>query len=170
MLELMKSRYSARSYKSEKIEREKLEKILEAGRVAPTAANKQTQKILIVQSKEGLEIIEKSTRSYAPPLVMIICSESANSWKSPYDGKDMNDIDCSIVSTHMMLMAKSLGIDSLWINRFDPDILTKEFNIPKGYEIVNLLVLGYADKEPLSPQRHEKTRKPLSETIFYEKF
>ncbi len=169
LLELMKSRYSARSYSSKKIEKEKLDLILEAGRVAPTAANRQTQRILVIVSEKGLEKISKATRSFDPPMVLIVMSEIKDTWKSPYDGKEMNNIDCSIVSTHMMLMAKSLDIDSVWVNWFDPKVLKEEFNVPAGYEINNLLILGYSDKEPLDKDRHSENRKQLSETVFFEK-
>lgn len=170
LLDLMKSRYSARNYKKTKIEKEKLDLILEAGRVAPTAANKQTQRVLVIESEEGLEKVAKATRSFNPPMVLMVCSEKEGSWKSPFDNREMNDIDCAIVSTHMMLMAKSLGIDSVWINWFDPKVLNSEFNIPKGYEIINLLVLGYSDGNVLAKDRHKETRKQLSETVFFEKF
>lgn len=170
LLDLMKSRYSARSYSSTKITKDKLELILEAGRIAPTGANRQTQRILVIESEAGLKKIAKATRSFDPPMVFMVMSETKDTWKSPYDGKEMNDIDCSIVSTHMMLMAKSLGVDSVWINWFDPEVLKQEFNIPAGYVINNLLVLGYCDEEPLEKDRHNVTRKQLSETVFYEKF
>lgn len=170
LLNIMKERYSARSYSSKKVDKEILDKILEAGRVAPTAANKQTQRILVIESEEGLNKIAKACRAYNPPLILIVCSDTTQSWTNQHDGKTMNDIDCSIVSTHMMLEAKALGVDSLWLNWFDPKVIYKEFNIPREYEIVNLLALGYADMEPASPNRHSQTRKPISETVYYEKF
>lgn len=170
LLQLMKSRYSVRDYKSTKIEKDKLDIILEAGRVAPTGANRQTHKILIIDTKTGIEKISKSARTNNAPLIMIICSERDKSWVNPYDGRDMNDTDCSIVTTHMMLMAKSLGVDSLWINWFDPEVLYKEFNIPREYKITNLLELGYSNVDPLSADRHDTTRKPLVDTVFYNNF
>ncbi len=170
ILPLLKERYSARSYSSKKIEKETLMSILEAGRVAPTAANRQTHRILVVESKEGLEKASKASRIYNPSTLLIICSETEKSWISPYDGKTMNDIDCAIVSSHIMLEAKALGVDSLWINWFDPEVLSREFNIPDGYEIVNLLALGYSDKQPLSADRHNETRKSIVETVFFENY
>lgn len=170
LLELMKQRHSVRSFKEDPISKSDLEQILEAGRVAPTAANKQTQRILVVNTKNGLEKIGESARTYNPPLIMILCSETAESWVNPHDGRDMNDIDLSIVSTHMMLMAKELGIDSLWVNWFDPEALYTQFDIPRKYKIINLLELGYSQKPPLSEIRHEKTRKPLKDTVFYNTF
>lgn len=170
LLNLMKSRYSARSYDSKTITKKDLETILEAGRVAPTAANRQTQKILVVDTKEGIEKIGKSTSTNNSPLIMLVCSKTSDSWVNPYDGRDMNDIDCSIISTHMMLMAKKLGIDSLWINWFDPNVLHNEFNIPKDYKIVNIMQFGYSDVAPQPVDRHTRLRKPITETVCFNNF
>ncbi len=82
----------------------------------------------------------------------------------------MNDIDCSIASTHMMLAAREQNVDSVWLNWFDTTIIRKEFNIPEHYKIVNLLALGYSDRDAPSPDRHERTRKPIDQTVFYDSF
>ena len=167
----MKRRYSVRKYSSKAIEQEKLDYILEAGRVAPTAANRQTQRILVVNNKEGLKNLSKSTtKQFNPPTMLIICSNPKDNWTNKFDNHEMNDIDCSIVCTHMMLAAKESGIDSLWINSFNPEPLYEDFNIPKEYKIVNLLALGYTDDEPKSPDRHLNDRKPINETVFFNKF
>ncbi|MGL1893915.1 MAG: nitroreductase family protein [Spirochaetaceae bacterium] len=168
LLKLMKSRYSARKYKDTEIKKEDLDYILEAGRVAPTAANRQTQRIFVIQSKAGIESIALSARTNNAPLIMIVCSYTPDSWINPFDNRDMNDIDCSIVSTHMILMAKNLGIDSLWLNWFDPEVLYEEFDIPKNYKIVNLLEFGYSAKNPTSPNRHDSERLSLEETVIFE--
>ncbi len=170
LLHLMKSRYSVRDYKPTKVEDEKLKLILEAGRVAPTAANRQTHRILVIDSKEGIDKIGKSTKTNNAPLIMLVCSQTDQSWVNPYDKRVMDDTDCSIVSTHMMLMAKNLGIDSIWINWFDPEILYTEFNIPREYKICNILEFGYSNTEPLEANRHDKTRKPIVDTVFYKNF
>ena len=167
-LDIAKKRYSVRSYQEMPIEREKLDRILEAGRVAPTGANKQPQRLIVVQSEEGLGKVEKAARFYGAPCVIIVCSDTEETWKRPYDGKKLTDIDASIVTDHMMLQAAELGLGTLWICWFDPDVLRREFDIPKHLEIVNLLAIGYADGEPQSPARHEKMRKPRNETVFYE--
>lgn len=170
ILDLMKERYSARSYSEKAIDKETMDYILEAGRVAPTAANRQTHRILVINSKEGIEKLNKSCRTHNPTTVLIVCSDPANTWINPYDDHDMNDIDCSIVSTHMMLAAKEKGVDSVWLNWFEPEVIYKEFNIPREYKIVNLLSLGYANSDAPSPNRHKDTRKPISDTVFYENF
>jgi nitroreductase len=167
-LDIAKKRYSVRSYQEMPIEREKLDRILEAGRVAPTGANKQPQRLIVVQSEEGLGKVEKAARFYGAPCVIIVCSDTEETWKRPYDGKKLTDIDASIVTDHMMLQAAELGLGTLWICWFDPKVLRDEFNIPPNLEIVNLLAVGYADGEAQSPERHEKMRKARSETVFYE--
>ena len=74
------------------------------------------------------------------------------------------------MTDHMMLRATELGLGSLWICMFNSEILRKEFQIPENLVPVNILVLGYAEGEALSPDRHEQLRKPLSETVIYPNF
>lgn len=167
-LEIAKKRYSVRNYKDIPIEENKLEQILEAGRVAPTGKNNQPQRLIVVKSPKGLEKIGKAARVYGAPCVIIVCSDTAETWERPFDGKKLTDIDASIVTDHMMLQATELGLGTLWICWFDPDVLRTEFEIPENLEIVSLLAVGYADGKPQSPDRHEKMRKPLGETVFYE--
>lgn len=170
LLQLMKERYSCRSYSRKPIDKETMDYILEAGSVAPTAANRQSHRILVISKPEDIEKLNKACKPHNPTTVLIVCSDTRESWINKYDDHDMNDIDGSIVSTHMMLAAKEKGVDSVWLNWFDPEIIYKEFNIPREYKIINLLSLGYADSEPASTYRHEKQRKPLSETVFYNNF
>ena len=169
-LEMAKTRYSARSYSDKKIEKEKLDKILEAGRIAPTAVNFQPQKIIVVQSEAGLAKIASAAKTYNPAAAPIVCADTDISWKRRrYDNMDSGFIDASIVTTYMMLEARALEVDSLWICAFNPDIIKKEFDLPENIVPVNILELGYADCEPKSSDRYDAERKPLSETVFYEK-
>lgn len=167
-LDIAKKRYSVRKYKDAPIEKEKLEKILEAGRVAPTGKNAQPQRLIVVQGEKGLEKAGKAARFYGAPCLIIVCSNKDETWVRPYDGKKLTDIDASIVTDHMMLQATELGLGTLWICWFDPVVMREEFSVPENLEIVSLLAIGYADGEPLSPERHAKLRKPLSETVFFE--
>jgi nitroreductase len=167
-LELAKKRYSARKYLNKPVEPEKLDAILEAGRIAPTACNNQPQRILVVQSPEGLEKVTKGYKSFGAPLVLIVCADHSETWKRSYDGKDSADIDASIVTTHMMLCAAEQGLDSVWICAFNPAIIKAEFKIPDHLEPINLLMIGYADAALKSP-KHD-SRKPQSDTVFFENF
>lgn len=169
-LELAKKRHSVRKYDDRKVEEEKLLSILEAGRVAPTAANYQPQRLLVIKEKDGLEKLKKSCKTYNAPVAIVVCSDHTTTWKRPFDGKDTADIDASIITDHMMLEAANQGLGSVWICYFDPDILRKEFNIPENYEPINILCVGYSASPAESPDRHDSKRKPLTDTVFYEKF
>ena len=168
-LDNAKKRYSVRSYKSQKVEQEKLDLILEAARVAPTAANLQPVRLLVVQEKEGLAKIEKAANIYNAPLAVIVCADHSTAWTRPFDKKQTGDIDASILTDHMMLQASELGLGTVWVCYFKPDILSQEFNLPENLEPVNILVIGYADEEPADPDRHGKTRIPLDTLVAYEK-
>lgn len=170
-LDLAKKRSSVRKYKSRKVEPDKLQKILEAGRVAPTAGNTQPQFVLAIQTEEGFDKLKKAGNIYGAPLALIVCADHSASWKRPFDRKDTADIDATIVSTHMILQAEELGLDSIWVCYFKPDVLATEFSLPEGVEPINILGIGYAaDEAPKSPSRHTTERKPISETVRYEKF
>ena len=168
-LDNAKKRYSVRSYKSQKVEQEKLDLILEAARVAPTAANLQPVRLIVVQEKEGLAKIEKAANIYNAPLAVIVCADHSTAWTRPFDKKQTGDIDASILTDHMMLQASELGLGTVWVCYFKPDILSQEFNLPENLEPVNILVIGYADEEPADPDRHGKTRIPLDTLVAYEK-
>ena len=168
-LDNAKKRYSVRSYKSQKVEQEKLDLILEAARVAPTAANLQPVRLIVVQEKEGLAKIEKAANIYNAPLAVIVCADHSTAWTRPFDKKQTGDIDASILTDHMMLQASELGLGTVWVCYFKPDILSQEFNLPENLEPVNILAIGYADEEPANPDRHGKTRIPLETLVAYEK-
>ena len=169
-LDLAKKRYSVRNYNSMKVEQKKVDLILEAGRVAPTAANFQPQRILVIQSEEGLSKLAKATNIFHAPLALIVCGDKEKTWVRSYDNKNVVDIDATIVTDHMLHEATELGLGSVWICRFRPEIMRAEFNIPENYEILNILAIGYTDEEPQSPERHSEARKPIVETVIYESF
>jgi len=169
-LELAKKRYSVRKFEAKKVEEEKLLQILEAGRVAPTAANYQPQRIIVVREAPGLSKLKKAANIYEAPLAVVVCADHSSAWKRPYDGKGMVDIDATIVTDHMMMEATELGLGTVWICYFKPDVLRKEFNIPDYVEPVNILAIGYAAGQIASPDRHDQARKPLQETVSYESF
>ncbi|OGO83214.1 MAG: nitroreductase [Clostridiales bacterium GWC2_40_7] len=164
-LELARRRFSVRKYKQDMVEDEKMRLILEAGRVAPSAKNMQPQRLIVVQKKEYLERIGKTANIHGAPAAIIICGSTNNAWVRPYDSRSLVDVDVSIVTDHMMLMATDLGLGSLWICNFDPEIIRKEFDLPENIRPVNILALGYSDCPPASPDRHNEKRKPLEETV-----
>ena len=154
-LKLAKKRYACRKYLSRQVEPEKLELILEAGRVAPTGANRQPQRLVVVQSKEGMERLARCTRDFGAPTAVIVCADTSEAWTRKYDGKNISDIDASIVTDHMMLAAASLGLDTLWICMFKPEAVREEFTLPANVEPVNILLIGWRRPGGRSqPPRH----------------
>lgn len=111
---IAKQRMSVRNYKKTKVEPEKLEKILEAAHVAPTAANLQPVHLIAVQSEEGLAKIGKAASIYEAPLAIIVCADHNKAWVRPFDQKQTGDIDASILTDHMMLQATELGLGTVW--------------------------------------------------------
>jgi len=167
-MELAKRRCSVRAYEDRKVEPEKLERILEAARIAPTAKNLQPVKLLAVQSGEGLEKVGKAANIYSAPLAIIVCADHQRAWTRPFDSKRSTFIDASILTDHMMLEATELGLGSVWICFFKPDLLREEFSLPEHLEPVNILAVGYASGAPASPDRHDKARVPMDELVSYE--
>ena len=165
---LVADRYSVRKYEEKKVEEEKLSAILEAGRVAPSAHNSRPIKLIVVQSEEGLGKIKKATNSHGAPLVIITCGDTKTAAVRPADGRLLVDVDTSIVTDHMMLQACALGLGTCWICAFDPQSIRKEFHLPDHLEPVNLLAIGYAADNPLSPEKHDQRRKTIAELVAYE--
>lgn len=167
LLNIARERYSVRKYKDQQIEGEKLEKILEAAHVAPTAANLQPVRLLVVQSEDAREKLQLAANCYNAPTAIIVCADHSQAWKRPFDGKLTTDIDASIITDHMMLEATAQGIGSVWICFFKPDIIKKEFQLPETLEPINILSLGYADETPAPSNRHDTQRLPLNELVRY---
>ena len=167
-ISIAKQRQSVRSYKDQKVEPEKLEQILEAAHVAPTAANLQPVHLIAVQSEEGLAKVSKAAGIYGAPLAIIVCADHNKAWVRPFDQKQTGDIDASILTDHMMLQATELGLGSVWICYFKPDVIRKEFGLPDNLEPVNILAVGYSDEEAADPERHSQTRIPVEELVSYE--
>lgn len=114
-IDLAKKRYSVRNYTDKKVEKEKLDKILQAAHAAPTAANLQPVHLIAVESKEGLEKISKGANIYGASLAIIVCADHNRAWVRPFDKKQTCDIDASILTDHMMLEATELGLGTVWV-------------------------------------------------------
>ena len=162
---LIKERSSTRKFSNKEVEQDKLNKILEAGRIAPTAKNVQPIKIYIVKSEEGLESIDKASPCrYNAPTVLMICGDRELGFNK--NGYSLADMDASIVTSFMMLSATNEGIDNVWVELFDEEILREEFSIPNNLTPVALLPIGYRESDcPISPNYNK--RKPLEDLIEY---
>ena len=169
-LDIIKKRFSVRKYENKPVEQEKLDAILDAAHCAPTATNMQPQKILVVQEPDNLKKFSAGTNTYDAPLVILVCADLNSVWTRPFDGKNMVDIDASIITDHMMLTATELGLGTCWITYFDPEAIRKAFDLPDNLIPINILTIGYSADKELSPERHSQTRKPLNDTVSFEKY
>lgn len=120
-------RYSCKNFSTRKVEAEKLTEILEAGRLAPTAKNFQEQRIYVLQSEESLAKLDKVTPCrYGAPTCLVVAFDKNSVFTYPGGKRDSGVEDAAIVATHLMLAAANAGVDSCWLNFFDPDELAKE--------------------------------------------
>ncbi|MDO5861708.1 MAG: nitroreductase family protein [Thermoplasmata archaeon] len=146
-MELAEERYSSRQYQDRPVEKEKVDAILEAGRIAPTAKNLQPARVIVVDSAEGMAKIAKTARLYGATLALIVVADSERAWVRPFDGKNFGDIDASIVTTQMMYEAQELGLGSVWIGYFDPKLIKEEFGLAESEEASSILAVGYRADE-----------------------
>ena len=165
--EVIKNRYSCKKFNGEKVAPEKIEAILEAGRVAPTAKNLQEQHVYVVQSEEMLAKIDALTPCrYNAPTVLVVAFDKNNVFTYPGEKRDSGVEDATIVATHMILAAEDEGVDSCWVNFFDPDKAAVALGLPENEEVLMLMDLGYA-AEGAGPLPNHASRTPLEETVTY---
>ncbi len=162
--ELIQKRYSVRSYKSDPIEDEKLQKILEAARLAPTAANRQAFKVVVIHTRgreEQLKKIYGRDWFVLAPMVVGIFSIPRKNWVRS-DGRNYSDVDAAIVADHIILAATELGLGTCWIGAFNAAAAREVVGLGEGFEPVVFIPLGY----PESPGP-QKVRKSLDELVVY---
>lgn len=165
--EVIKKRYSCKKFDGRAVDKEQLENILKAGQLAPTAKNLQEQRIYVAQSADALAKIDKLTPCrYGASTVIIVAYDTNSLFTYPGGKRDSGIEDATIIATHLMLAAKANGVDSCWINFFDPDAAAKEFELPANEEVLMLLDLGYPAPDA-SPLPNHESRKDLTETVKY---
>ncbi len=163
--ELIKKRYSVRAYKPDLLEDEVLNQVLEAARLAPTAANRQPFQLVVIHTAgreaELKQIYPRDWFAQAP-LVICACGIPAKGWTRS-DGKNFTDVDVAIVMDHLTLAAANLGLGACWIGAFDPIATRELLGLPDGVEPIAFTPLGYP-----ADQLRPKKRKALSELVRYE--
>ena len=158
------SRRSVRAYDSRPVEDEKLRKVLEAGRTAPTAHDFQPFRIVVVPTagrSEELGRIYKQPWFSTAPLVILVCALPGAAW-SRRDGKNYADVDAAIVMDHMILAARALGLGSCWIGAFDPAAAKDILKLDPGWEPIAFTPLGYPKESP-----EARPRKSSDELVIY---
>jgi nitroreductase len=163
--DVIKNRFSCKNFSTKPVPQEALAAVLEAGRVAPTAKNLQEQHIYVAQKPETFAVIDGVTPCrYHAPTVLVVAYDRNNVFTYPGEKHNSGVEDAAIVATHMMLAAANAGLDSCWINFFDPEKMAKALGLPENETILMLLDLGYK-AEGFKPLPNHFDRKPLEQTV-----
>lgn len=162
---LIHYRYSVRAYKPDAVEKEKLDAVLEAARLAPTAANRQPFRLFVIdtaKNKEKLRQLYHREWFVQAPLVIGIAAVKEEAWVRRKDGCNYAEVDATIVFDHLILQAADLGLGTCWIAAFDPDVARELLALPEGWTPVVFTPLGYP-ADDISP----KKRKNINELVHY---
>lgn len=167
-MELAKKRYSVRKFSDRTVEKEKIEQILEASNIAPTAKNQQPQRIYVLQSEETLAKLDSLTHCrYGAGTVLLFTYKADEDWQNPLEeGIHSGVEDVSIVATHVMLKATELGLGTCWCNYFANSKLEELFELSENEKSVLIMPVGYADESAKPAPGHE-TKKDINEIIKY---
>ena len=162
--ELICKRYSVRAYRSDPVEEEKLARILEAARLAPTAANRQPFRVIVITTKgREAELRRVYGREWftQAPLIIAVCTVPGESWVRQCDGWNAAEVDATIAMTHIILAAAEEGLGTCWIAAFDPRAACEVLRLPPEFVPSAFTPLGYAADAAAPP----KKRRPLSEVL-----
>lgn len=167
VFEAIKQRRSIRSYQDKPIEEDKLLRVLEAGRMAPSAKNLQEWRYVIVKDKDlRKKVAVAANNQYfiaEAPVIVVGCATMADYVLTC--GQPAHSIDLAISMDHMTLQAVEEGLGTCWIGAFKEDEVKKVLNIPPDMRVVEIMPLGYPKFIP-----NPKPRKRLEEIIFYDKY
>ncbi len=166
--QLVRHRYSVRAYKPAPVEDAKLAQVLEAARLAPTAANRQPFQLIVahVKGREAeLQRVYQRRWFIQAPLVICACGVPDQGWERSTDGVNYTMVDVTIAMDHLILAAADLGLGTCWIAAFNPIAARQVFGLPEGVEPIALTPLGYPADQPSL-----KVRKPLADLVRYERW
>ncbi|MBR2560708.1 MAG: nitroreductase family protein [Eubacterium sp.] len=194
-MDISKMRITVRQFDQRPVEKDKIDRILEAGRWSPTAVDYQPQRILVLNRKEQFEKIrefctfgysqeyrdidenaglfgdaEHNVYYYGAPLVFLVCYDRTVCWRHPQSGESSGLVDATIVQTHMMLEAASLGLGTVWISYFDKEKARILLNIPDTFEITSMLYAGYPAADFRPNKKLSGNRYPIGHTCFDNRF
>jgi nitroreductase len=167
--ELILQRYSVRAYRPDPVENDKLEVVLEAARIAPTAANRQPFQLIVIHTKgRETELRRMYHREWFVQAPIIICAVGLplQGWVRGADGKNYTEVDVAIALDHLILAAANQGLGTCWIAAFNPEAVRQALSLPEEVEPIALTPLGYpADQPP-----PKKVRKSVQELVRYERW
>ncbi len=162
--DVIRSRRSIRAYRSVPVEQEKLERVLEAARLAPSAANRQPLLFYVIRDEETrAALLEAYSQQWFvdAPVILCACHRPGEAWRRT-DLKSYADVDLAIAMDHLILAATAEGLGTCWIGAFKPEPVRRILGIPEELEPVAMTPLGYPDEEPAA-----RSRKDLNEIVEY---
>jgi nitroreductase len=165
--DVIQKRYSVRSYKCDPLEEDKLQRVLEAARLAPTAANRQPFQLIVIHTagrETELRRIYDQAWFVQAPVIICGCAIPNKAWVR-CDGKNYSDIDIAIVMDHLILAATDVGLGSCWIAAFDPAATREVLGLPDSVEPIAFTPLGYA-----SNGIRTRRRKTLVEIVKHDRW
>ncbi|MBQ7220655.1 MAG: nitroreductase family protein [Synergistaceae bacterium] len=165
--ELVKARYSCRKFSDKPVSDEVLRKIIEAGRLAPTAKNVQPVKLWVLKSDEALAKIKSCTPfkwMENAQAVIAVGGTTEGAFVRPSDGRNFEDVDASIIATHIMLAVHDAGLASTWVGMFDAVKAKELFPEMADYDLVALFPVGYPADDAVPSERHT-LRKSFDEMV-----
>lgn len=167
VFEAISKRRSIRKYKDIEVEDEKLQNILEVARIAPSAANRQEWKFIVVKDKESREKLAEAANGQQfvaeAPVTIVACSTESE--RVMPCGQYAYTVDISIAVAFMILEATELGLGTCWLGAYDEEKVRNILSIPERIRVPAMFTLGYADESP-----HQRPRKHLSEIVSSEKY
>ena len=164
-MNILESRYSCHAFNHYPVSASKLEMILEAGRMAPSAANLQPTRIFVVKSEEALARLHQVHPCYGAPVVLIVGCRNEEAWLRPYDGINAAKTDAAIVLTHLMLTATDAGLANMWIWDFNPSKLREVFPEMRDHGLYGMLAIGHPAAGEGKPTELHDQRKPLKDLV-----
>ena len=167
--ELIRARYAVRAYRADPVPDELLAQVLEAGRLAPTASNRQPIGMIVIHTagrEADLGRIYQREWFVHAPLVLCVCTVTGEAWaRAKYDGRSYADVDAAIVMDHMVLAATEMGLGTCWVAAFDPVAARKVLELPDGVEPLLFTPLGFPADQPRANER-----RPLAELVHHERW
>ena len=164
-MRILESRYSCHSFSKYPVSESKLNMILEAGRLAPSAKNLQPTRIWVVRSEEALARLRTVHDCYGAPMVLIVGCRNEEAWPRESDGVNAAKTDAAIVLTHLMLTATDAGLANMWIWDFDPRKVREALPELKDHGVYALLAIGLPAAGEGKPTDLHSVRKPLEEIV-----
>ena len=164
-MQILESRYSCHSFNHYPVSASKLEMILEAGRMAPSAANNQPTRIWVVKSEEALARLRQVHPCYGAPVVLVVGCRNEEAWVRPSDGINAAKTDAAVVLSHLMLTATDAGLANMWIWDFDPSKVRELLPETRNHGIYGLLAIGHPSATDGRPTDLHDQRKKLEDIV-----